>query len=519
YTWANNGQTYSSSGTYYGNIINCVAQVLNLTVYPANYGDTIVFDLNQGVYSSENGVNYFTYPVKIKSTYTAINAFDFWFKFNESKLTFVSSTSTLNGLDVVSNFNSNNHNLSTTASMPSISNTIPANTNIMELKFIVNGPCPEVNTNDFFNSNSLINGVICNHRFSPGTPRTAVINTTTASACGSYLWNGTTYTQSLNLTITPLPIQPTVACYQTATLNTISCQWDVTGTQVVQPTIACYESATFNTTSCAWDVTGTQASQPTLACYQTAVFNTTSCSWVTSGVQAAQPTLSCYQSANFNTTTCVWDVTGTQDASPTGLACYQTAAFNTTSCTWVTSGSQAAQPTLACYESASFNTTSCSWDVIGTQAVQPTLSCYQTASFNTTTCVWDVTGTQAVQPTLACYQTATFNTTSCSWDVSGIQAAQPTLACYQTASFNTTSCSWDVSGTQAAQPTLACYQTAAFNTTTCAWVVSGTQAINTTTVTGQTGSYTWSNNGQTYTTSGIYTGSVVNCVAQVLNLT
>ena len=101
--------------------------------------------------------------------------------------------------------------------MPSISNTIPANTNIMELKFIINGPCPEVNTNDFFNSNSLINGVICNHRFSPGIPRTAVINTTTASACDSYVWNGTTYTatgvytgttancitQSLNITITP----------------------------------------------------------------------------------------------------------------------------------------------------------------------------------------------------------------------------------------------------------------------------------------------------------------------------
>jgi len=224
----NSGQTYTfgtqnltSPGTYnnvFASVNNCDSTVtLNLTVNPENYGDTIVFDLNQGVYSSENGVNYFTYPVKIKSTYTAINALDFWFKFNESELTFVSSTSNLNGLDVFSNFNSNNHYLSTTASMPSISNTIPANTNIMELKFIVNGPCPEVNTNDFFNSNSLINGVICNHRFSPGIPRTAVINTTTASACGSYVWNGTTYTatgvyigttancitQSLNITITP----------------------------------------------------------------------------------------------------------------------------------------------------------------------------------------------------------------------------------------------------------------------------------------------------------------------------
>ena len=404
----NSGQTFTfgtqnltSPGTYnnvFASVNNCDSTVtLNLTVNPENYGDTIVFDLNQGVYSSENGVNYFTYPVKIKSTYTAINSFDFWFKFNETKLTFVASNSILNGLDVFSNFNSNNHYLSTTASMPSISNTIPANTNIMELKFIVNGPCPEVNTNDFFNSNSLINGVICNHRFSPGIPRTAVINTTTASACGSYVWNGTTYTatgvytgattncviQSLNLTITPL------------------------------------------------------------------------------------------------------------QAQPTGLSCWQT---------------------------ASFNEATCSWDVSGTQEVQPTLACYQTAVFNTTSCSWVVSGTQAAQPTTACYQTASFNAATCSWVISGTQAAQPTLACYQTTAFNTTSCAWDITGTQAAQPTLACYQTAVFNTTSCAWDVSGTQAVNTITQTAM-GSYTWANNGQTYTASGTYTGVVENCIAQVLNLT
>jgi hypothetical protein len=39
----------------------------------------------------------------------------------------------------------------------------------------------------------------------------------------------------------------------------------VTGTQPTQPTTACYETATFNTTTCQWDVTGSPASisQPT----------------------------------------------------------------------------------------------------------------------------------------------------------------------------------------------------------------------------------------------------------------
>jgi hypothetical protein len=178
------------------------------------------------------------------------------------------------------------------------------------------------------------------------------------------------------------------------------------------------------------------------------------------------------------------------------------------------------QPTLACYQTATFNTTSCAWDLSGTQPAQPTgLACYETATFNNTTCVWDVSGTQATAPTVACYEIlGSFNTVTCSWDVTGTQPLQPTLACYETAVFNTTSCTWVVSGTQPAQPTLACYETAIFNTTSCSWIVSGSQIINTTTIS-SSGSYTWSNNGQTYTTSGTYTGNEVNCVTQILNLT
>jgi len=61
------------------------------------------------------------------------------------------------------------------------------------------------------------------------------------------------------------PAQPTTACYETATFNNTTCQWDVTGTQPEQPSTACYETASFNTTTCQWDVTGSPASisQPT----------------------------------------------------------------------------------------------------------------------------------------------------------------------------------------------------------------------------------------------------------------
>ena len=272
------------------------------------------------------------------------------------------------------------------------------------------------------------------------------------------------------------PVQPTTACYETATFNTTSCAWDVTGTQPVQPATACYETATFNTTSCAWVVSGTQPVQPATACYETTTFNTTTCAWVVSGIQPIQPTTACYETATFNTTTCAWVVSGTQPVQP-ATACYETATFNTTTCAWVVSGTQPVQPSTACYEAATFNTTTCAWVVSGTQPVQPATACYETATFNTTTCQWDVTGTQPVQPTTACYETAIFNTNICQWDVTGTQPVQPATACYETATFNTTTCQWDVTGTQPVQPTLACYETATFNTTTCAWVVSGTQPV------------------------------------------
>ncbi|NDH31244.1 MAG: hypothetical protein EBX72_12385, partial [Betaproteobacteria bacterium] len=57
---------------------------------------------------------------------------------------------------------------------------------------------------------------------------------------------------TLNLTVTPQPQQPTLACYESASFNTTTCQWDVTGTQPQQPSLACYESASFNTTTCQW---------------------------------------------------------------------------------------------------------------------------------------------------------------------------------------------------------------------------------------------------------------------------
>ena len=224
-------------------------------------------------------------------------------------------------------------------------------------------------------------------------------------------------------------------------------------------------------------------------------------------------------------TSYTWPISG---ASYNASGVYTFVSGCNTATLTLTLTAQPAQPTLACYQAATFNTATCSWDVTGTQPAEPTtaLACYQTRTFNGAVgvCAWEVSGTQPAEPTtaLACYQTRTFNGAVgvCAWEVSGTQPAEPTtaLACYQTRTFNGAVgvCAWEVSGTQPAQPTTACYQTATFNG--CTWDLTGTQQTNTIPVTA-VGTYTWANNGQTYSVSGTYTGNVVNCVIQVLNLT
>ena len=228
------------------------------------------------------------------------------------------------------------------------------------------------------------------------------------------------FSNQYQVTIAQLPPMPSLACWETATINQATCSWVVTGNQPIQPTTECWESAIFNTSSCAWEVTGIQPVQPNTACYETATFDNSTCSWIITGTQPIQPTLSCYEMAVFNTSSCTWEVTGTQ---PT-------------------------QPATECWESVTFNTTSCTWEVTGNQPTQPTLACYETAVFNTTNCIWEVTGIQPIQPIAECWESVTFNTTSCTWEVTGTQPTQPTLACWETANFSTLSCTWEVTGTQ-----------------------------------------------------------------------
>jgi len=91
----------------------------------------------------------------------------------------------------------------------------------------------------------------------------------------SYLWSNGATTEDLN-NVGPGTYSVTVTAGTCSTTSTFTVG---VASQPAQPSLACYETATFNNTTCQWDVTGTQPAQPSLACYQSATFNTSNCQW------------------------------------------------------------------------------------------------------------------------------------------------------------------------------------------------------------------------------------------------
>jgi gliding motility-associated-like protein len=233
-----------------------------------------------------------------------------------------------------------------------------------------------------------------------------------------------TFSNVFEVLISDLPNQPTLECWETATINNNTCSWEISGTQPVAPSgLACWESTTFNTTLCAWEINGVQPPEPTTACWETATFNTTTCLWEVAGTQSTMPNTTCWESTIFNHSTCLWEISGTQPLEPTGLECWESTTFNNTICAWEIFGSQPVEPTTDCWETTTFNTNTCLWEINGDQPTEPNgLECWETATFNNTTCLWEISGTQPLEPTgLECWEVAIFNDTLCVWEVSGDQ--------------------------------------------------------------------------------------------------
>jgi hypothetical protein len=131
--------------------------------------DTIVFDINQAVFTNAAGINYIEFPVILKSTNTAITSFDFWFQFNLNKLTYVSTSTLISGLDAFSNYNTSNLYLSNTSSGTSITFIIPVNVPVIKLKFQLATACTQITEADFSNVTTLFDGDVSSHKFEAPT--------------------------------------------------------------------------------------------------------------------------------------------------------------------------------------------------------------------------------------------------------------------------------------------------------------------------------------------------------------
>jgi hypothetical protein len=72
------------------------------------------------------------------------------------------------GLDAFSNFNINNSYLSNTTSGSSVTFIVPTNTNLIKVKYSINGNCTTILPTDFFNITALIDGNVSTSKFIEG---------------------------------------------------------------------------------------------------------------------------------------------------------------------------------------------------------------------------------------------------------------------------------------------------------------------------------------------------------------
>jgi hypothetical protein len=152
--------------------------------------DTMVFDLANATTYSGTGGTYLEFPVYAVTT-GGISNFDFWFQFNETKLTYDTTTAVDINLDTYSNFNTSNHNLSNTTSGPSLTYSVQGNTPLIKLRFILATAGTTVDTTDFFACTALFNGNPCNFYWTASNTNTGagITNLTAVANCNYNLQN------------------------------------------------------------------------------------------------------------------------------------------------------------------------------------------------------------------------------------------------------------------------------------------------------------------------------------------
>jgi len=222
YTWANNGQTYTASGTYNGTTTNCVTEILDLTITPSTTNTTPTSAC--GTYTwANNGQTYTASGIYSGTTTNCITEI--------LNLTITPSTSNTTLISACGTYTWLNNSQTYTVSGVYSGTTTNCVTETLNLTIIPNttnttlisacGIYTWLNNGQTYTASGTYTGTTtnCVTQTIDLTIIPSTINTTPIGACGTYTWtnNGQTYTASgtysgtttncvtetLNLTITP----------------------------------------------------------------------------------------------------------------------------------------------------------------------------------------------------------------------------------------------------------------------------------------------------------------------------
>ena len=222
YTWANNGQTYTASGTYNGTTTNCVTEILDLTITPNTTNTTPISAC--GTYTwANNGQTYTASGIYSGITTNCVT--------ETLNLTITPSTINTTLISACGTYTWLNNSQTYTVSGVYSGTTTNCVTETLNLTIIPNttnttlisacGTYTWLNNGQTYTASGTYTGTTtnCVTQTIDLTIIPSTINTTPIGACGTYTWtnNGQTYTASgtysgtttncitetLNLTITP----------------------------------------------------------------------------------------------------------------------------------------------------------------------------------------------------------------------------------------------------------------------------------------------------------------------------
>lgn len=133
----------------------------------SNTQDSVVFDLSQAVFTSEAGVNYIEIPIILNTLSADINALDVALKFNQNKLSYVSSQPTAVNPDLVAHYTEQDEFLRIT-STTAPNEVLLSGEIAVHVKFAVLDDCAAVFSTDFNSLDTWLNGESVGFRFIDG---------------------------------------------------------------------------------------------------------------------------------------------------------------------------------------------------------------------------------------------------------------------------------------------------------------------------------------------------------------